>query len=127
MGCTFVDGWQGLRSPVPLILIPQITFSSILVAIRDMGPAAKGLTWLTFQRYTFDAALKCGDEVAVRNNRGEFAAEPINASLYKLGLKFTDAADDIGFTLTQLLIILAGGSVVLLIATMVRVWSRREG
>ena len=112
---------------LPLILIPQITFSSILVAIRDMGPVAKGLTWGTFQRYTFDAALKCGDDVAVRNNRGEFVAEPINASLYKLGLKFTDAADDIGFTLAQLIIILAVGSVVLLGMTMFRVWSRREG
>ena len=112
---------------LPLILIPQITFSSILVAIRDMAPLAKGLTWVTFQRYTFDAALKCGDEVAVRNNRGEFTAEPINASLYKLGLKFTDAADDIGFTLNQLMIILAAGSVILLLATMLRVWSRREG
>jgi ABC-type multidrug transport system ATPase subunit len=112
---------------LPLILIPQITFSSILVAIRDMGPVAKGLTWVTFQRYTFDAALKCGDDVAVRNNRGEFVAEPINASLYKLGLKFTDAADDIGFTLAQLIVILAAGSVVLLGMTMFRVWSRREG
>jgi ABC-type multidrug transport system ATPase subunit len=112
---------------LPLILIPQITFSSILVAIRDMGPMAKGLTWVTFQRYTFDAALKCGDEVAVRNNRGEFVAEPINASLYKLGLKFTDAADDIGFTLNQLAFILAIGSVILLGATVLRVWSRREG
>ena len=70
---------EGAVGTLPLVLIPQITFSSILVAIRDMGATAKALTWITFQRYTFDAALKCGDEVAVRNNRGEFAAEPINA------------------------------------------------
>jgi hypothetical protein len=101
---------------LPLLLIPQITFSSIMVSVRDMGAAAKFVTWFTIQRYAFDAVIKSGEEVAVATYRkGEWEHQPINGSLWKLGLKFTDSADDIGFTLTQLCGILGGFAVVVLV------------
>lgn len=99
---------------LPLLLIPQITFSSIMVSVRDMGAAAKFVTWFTIQRYAFDAVIKSGEEVAVATYRkGEWEHQPINGSLWKLGLKFTDSADDIGFTLAQLGAIL--GSIALVV------------
>lgn len=101
---------------LPLLLIPQITFSSIMVSVRDMEWAAKSLTWVTFQRYCFDAVIKCGERIAVPTyKQGEWKAQPINGTLYKLGLKFSDAADDQGFTLAQLIAIMGGTALVLLV------------
>ena len=98
---------------LPLLLIPQITFSSIMVSVRDMRPLAKAATWLTFQRYSFDAVIKTGERVAVPTHRsGEWEAQPINGSLWKLGLKFSDSAEDRGFSLPQLLLILSASAAV---------------
>ena len=119
--------WRSSEAAVgtlPLILIPQIAFSSLLYGIRDMGWFAKFCTWFVFQRYTFDAFLKCGDDIAIRTYKGDFEARPINGVLWKLGLRDTAAADDIGFTLMELSGILWGFIVLLLVGTMVRVWLR---
>ena len=48
--------WKSSEAAVgslPLILIPQIAFSSVMFAIRDMGWLSKAITWLVIQRYTF--------------------------------------------------------------------------
>ena len=112
---------------LPLLLIPQITFSSIMVSVRDMGASAKFVTWFTIQRYAFDAVIKSGEEVAVATYRkGEWEHQPINGSLWKLGLKFTDSADDIGFTLAQLCGILGGFAVVVLVAAIAIVHRRTQ-
>ncbi len=103
---------------LPLLLIPQITFSSIMVSVRDMDWLAKSFTWATFQRYCFDALIKCGERIAVPTYKhGEWKAQPINGTLYKLGLKFTDAADDQGFTLAQLVGIIGGTALVMLVVS----------
>ncbi len=110
---------------LPLMLIPQITFSSIMVSVRDMGETAKALTWLTIQRYGFDAVIKCGREVAVPTYRtGEFEAQVISGSLWKLGLKFSDKASDQGFTLSELMGILGGFTAVMLVLTVGVVYAR---
>lgn len=109
---------------LPLLLIPQIAFSSILLPLKDMGAAAKACTWITFQRYTFDAAIKCGEQVGKRDRIGDYDPQPINGALYDLGLKFSSKASDVGFELGQLLAILAAMIIVLVAATAARVWLR---
>jgi ABC transport system ATP-binding/permease protein len=125
----FTSSWwtssEAAVGTLPLLLIPQITFSSVMVSMRDMEPLAKAFTWVTIQRYAFDAIIKCGEMVAIPTyGRGEWDSQPVNGALYKLGLKFTDQADDIGFTLNQLIAILSGIILVLVAATMLKVWHR---
>jgi hypothetical protein len=113
---------------LPLLLIPQISFSSIMVSIRDMGMVGKAATYLTLERYAFDALIKCGKELAVPTYRaGEFDRQPINGSLWKLGLKLSDAANEQGFSLFTLSSILSGTATSLLILTLILVWRDREG
>lgn len=127
VGLLVSASWTSSEAAVgtlPLLLIPQIAFSSILLPIKDMGMAAKGFTWITFQRYTFDAAIKCGDQVSRRTRTGDYEAQPINGALYDLGLKFTSKADDIGFELNQLFFILSATTITLIVVTTMRVWLR---
>ena len=109
--------WRSSEAAVgslPLVLIPQIVFSSVMLALKDMGWLAKAVSWLTIQRYTFDAFLKCGGEIAVRTVVVILITQPVNGTLWRLGLKWTDSADDIGFTLLELGWILGAITMVLL-------------
>jgi len=127
VGLLVSASWTSSEAAVgtlPLLLIPQIAFSSILLPLKDMGVAAKVCTWITFQRYTFDAALKCGEQVARRNRSGDYEAQPVNGALFDLGLKFSPRADDIGFELNQLLFILGATTITLIAVTTMRVWLR---
>lgn len=120
--------WKSSEAAVgslPLILIPQIAFSSVMFAIRDMGWLSKAITWVVIQRYTFDAFLKCGEKIAVRSRRGDFEPQLINGTLWKLGLKMSDEADDIGLTLIELNWILFGMALLLLGLTYLRVVTRK--
>ena len=120
--------WKSSEAAVgslPLILIPQIAFSSVMFAIRDMGWLSKAITWVVIQRYTFDAFLKCGEKIAVRSRRGDFEPQLINGTLWKLGLKMSDEADDIGLTLFELNWILFGTALFLLGLTYLRVVTRK--
>ena len=98
-----------------------------MFAIRDMGAIAKFVTWFTFQRYTFDAFSP-----SRRRNQppvlGEvdFEPQPINGTLWKLGLKMSDKADDIGFSLVELCSIIGAITVVLIVISAVRVWRERQ-
>lgn len=127
LGLLVSASWTSSEAAVgtlPLLLIPQIAFSSILLPIKDMSVAAKVCAWLTFQRYTFDATIKCGEQISRRTRTGDYEAQPINGALYDLGLKFTSQADDIGFTLDELLLILSSTTVAIIAITTLRVWAR---
>ncbi|MFT4975830.1 MAG: ABC-type multidrug transport system ATPase subunit, partial [Myxococcota bacterium] len=127
MGLLVSASWTSSEAAVgtlPLLLIPQIAFSSIMLPLDDMGAAATACTWITFQRYTFDAAIKCGEMVSHRG-RVDYETQPINGALYDLGLK-TAAADDMGIELSHLLAILAVTAVVLIALTTLRVWLRER-
>jgi len=109
---------------IPLILIPQIAFSTIMYGLRDMTPFAKFCTDLIFQRYTFDAFLKAGEEVAVRSYQGDYIHQPLSGTLWKLGLKTTDKAADMGYTLDTLNIIILSTTICLLFLSVVFLWAR---
>ena len=109
---------------IPLILIPQIAFSTIMYGLRDMTPFAKFCTSLIFQRYTFDAFLKSGEDVAVRSYQGDFVHQPLSGTLWKLGLKTTDKADDMGIPLDSLLLIISSTTLTLLLLTVIFLWTR---
>jgi ABC-type multidrug transport system permease subunit len=112
---------------LPLLLIPQIAFSSVMVSIRDMGPIAKGLTWLTIQRYAFDATLKTGEEMAHHRRPGmDFEPMGLLGILSRLGLKPTESGRslEVGLSLPELSMVLAGVTAVLLVLTVTLVGLR---
>ncbi|MEC8425505.1 MAG: ABC transporter permease, partial [Myxococcota bacterium] len=118
--------WRSSEAAVgtlPLLLIPQITISGILVSLRDMTALSKAITWVTFQRYSFDALLKCG-ETFPKKARGNWYDQAQNGVLFDLGLKFTDKADDIGIPFDALIGIHLGMLGALLAGTMVLVRHR---
>jgi ABC-type multidrug transport system ATPase subunit len=109
---------------IPLILIPQIAFSTIMYGLRDMTPLAKFCSGLIFQRYTFDAFLKSGEEVAARSYQGDFVHQPLSGTLWKLGLKTTDKASDMGLPLETLTLIISGMTLILLCLSIFFLWAR---
>jgi hypothetical protein len=108
---------------LPLLLIPQITLSSIMVSVRSMGELAKLCSWFTVQRYAFDAVLKCGDELAYFKY-GKWQRQGVRGFLYELGLKDSSKADDMGLSLAELYGALGGFSLVFLGITAALVWAR---
>jgi ABC-type multidrug transport system ATPase subunit len=108
---------------LPLLLIPQITFSSIMVSVRSMGELAQLCSWFTVQRYAFDAVIKCGDELAYFKY-GQWQRQRVRGFLYELGLKGSAKADDLGLTIDQLSAILVGFTLLFLLITSVLVWAR---
>ena len=127
LGLLISSIWRSSEAAVgtlPLILIPQIAFSSIMFSIRDMQPLAKLATWLTFQRYTFDAFMKTGENIATRTRRGDFEPLPSTGTLWKLGLKMSDKADDVGFLFSELCLILSSMTIFMLIICVFRIHQR---
>jgi len=102
---------------LPLLLIPQITFSGILVGLRDMTALAKGLTHITVQRYAYNAVIRAGEEVAVRTTGGDYKTSTIRSALYRAGFKPPAEADNLGLTLAELSTIMGSVTIVLLTAT----------
>lgn len=97
MGLLASAFWRSSEAAVgtlPLILIPQIAFAGLLVPLRDMDPIARALTWVTVQRYGFDALVKCGERLA-RPSRvpGEWEETSIAGHLYEIGFKPAGVAD----------------------------------
>jgi len=102
---------------LPLLLVPQIAFSSIMVGLRWMEPLAKACTWITVQRYAFDAALKTGEGLRVPSRvPGQWSERPLNGVLYELGLK-SSSVDDMGLSLAALCWALVAWAVGFFIAT----------
>lgn len=111
---------------LPLLLIPQITLSSLLVGLRDMHPLARALTWLDPQRYAFDATLKMGERLA-RASRipGQWDTLSMTGPLYELGLKGAEA-DDMGLSVTALCAALVVFSTLFAGGALFAVWRRED-
>jgi ABC-type multidrug transport system ATPase subunit len=111
---------------LPLLLIPQITFSALLVGLREMTPLARLLSRIDPQRYAFDAAIKVGEKLE-RATRvpGKWEDVSVNGPLYELGLKGA-AADDMGVPLLALCGILVVFSALFGTAAFLRVHRREE-
>ncbi len=110
LGLLVSASWTSSEAAVgtlPLLLIPQITLSSIMVSIKDMRPLAKALTWLAVQRYSLDAVIKSGKSYAMANPylKGQWRVENNVRLLFELGLKPTSRAADLGIPLGGLLLI----------------------
>lgn len=109
-------------STLPLLIIPQICFSAILVPLKGMGVVAKGITWVTIERYAFEATIKAGnrvDEWVIH----EFENKPSRGALFDLGFR-TSSSEDMGLALTASLSALAAFSVVFLAVAWAVVWRR---
>ena len=105
---------------LPLLLIPQITLSTLLVGIRNMTTFAAWLTWLNPQRYAFDAALKVGDKIEKASRiAGKWDVVSMTGPLYELGLKGA-AVDDMGLTLPMLCAALLGFSTAFALGAWIR-------
>ena len=143
MGVCVLTGWVGLSlgllissvfrsseaavGTLPLLLIPQIAFSGLIVALRDMPPLAHALTWATLQRYAFEAALKCGGYLAVPTRvAGELDRRAITGPLYELGLK-PAGAEDMGLSMFSLCGAMVAFSLLFLLCTWGVVRRRDEG
>jgi len=126
LGLLVSSAWTSSEAAVgslPLLLIPQITFSSIMVSVRSMGDLAQSLSWLTVQRYAFDAVIKCTDELAYFKY-GVWQRQKVQGFLYELGLKLSSKAGDTGLSLEVLIGAMGGFCVVFLCAATLWVWAR---
>jgi cbb3-type cytochrome oxidase subunit 1 len=126
LGVLVSASWTSSEAAVgtlPLLLIPQITLSSIMVSVRSMGELAQLCSWFTVQRYAFDAVIKCGDELAYFKY-GQWQRQRVRGFLYELGLKDSSKAEDLGLSLEQLYLALGGFTVLFLLVTTALVWAR---
>jgi ABC-type Na+ transport system ATPase subunit NatA len=114
---------------LPLVIVPQITFSSIMVPLQRMGMISKAATWVTLQRYALDASIKAGDalQVAYKYDKTRWEKQVITGTLYDLGLKPMDP-DDMGLSIGVLMAALAGfGLLFLFLATLITKLRDRQG
>ncbi len=111
---------------LPILLVPQILFSTILVSLRHMDPVSQLLTWFTVQRYALDAGLKCGKTFEQASNvSSEWERRDMSGALYQLGLKPLDP-DDMGLPFGFLILLLGGWALVFLAGATATVWSRKD-
>lgn len=110
---------------LPLLLIPQITLSSLLVNLRDMNPMSRWLSHINPMRFAFDAMLKTGDQVAAPERiPGKWRLASNSGPLYDYGFK-TAAVEDMGLTTPALLAVLVGFTAVFLLGALIRT-ARRD-
>ncbi|NOY26644.1 MAG: ATP-binding cassette domain-containing protein, partial [Oligoflexia bacterium] len=109
---------------LPLLLIPQITFSALLVHLRDMSPISQAVSWTDPLRYAFEAMLKVGEKIA-RPTRvpGKWESRSFTGPLYDYGFK-TSAVGDLGTAMPVLVAVLLAFTLAFLVATVVVVWAR---
>jgi ABC-type multidrug transport system ATPase subunit len=139
------DSSEAAVGSIPLLLIPQIALSGIMLDVRNMPPLAKALGWLNIERFSFDAVIKSGTHFAeiqlgkadpyVLNEYliwiyetfpfiGEVnTADPIekrsqSSLLWTLGFKETSNVDDKGLLLGQLVQVMNGFSGVFLVSAL---------
>jgi len=109
---------------LPLLLIPNICFSSIMVSLRDMGPLPKAFTWVTMQRYAFDLSLKVGTHLEGPSRiPGKWDRKPLSGPLYELGLKGADV-EDMGLSVLELAGSLGSFVALFLAVALVTTWAR---
>ena len=129
---------------LPLLLIPQITFSGLLIRLTMMFKPTETITFWNPLRYAFEAVLKVPSVARGVNEAGapsgwdfgkvfeaarygtEWNEVGMAAPLYDYGFKGS-GADDIWLTPPQLLVRLAVFTVVFLVVAVLRVGRRREG
>mgnify|MGYP006082026215 CR=1 FL=1 len=134
----WLSSTEAAVATLPLILIPQICFSSMLVPLKGMGALAKVITWFTIERFAFDATLKSTyflksvkDEVTGNDtyaHLAEWGARGYgeirsNGALYNLGLK-PPGSEDYGISFPNLCLILVGFSAGFLLLAWLLVWLR---
>ncbi|MCB9778509.1 MAG: ATP-binding cassette domain-containing protein [Alphaproteobacteria bacterium] len=111
---------------LPLLLIPQISFSALLVNLRDMGPVARALTWVDPMRYAFEAVIKAGERIAKPTRvPGKWEARSFTAPLYDYGFKGS-GADDTGLAMVVLVAALCGFTALFMVTALLAVWRRRD-
>jgi hypothetical protein len=114
---------------LPLVLIPQITFSGLIVKVKEMGALAKAFSYLMIVRYSFEATIKTGERLTepLVGGQQERAAKPLSGVLYNLGFKTTASVEDMGIPFLVLIAILLAILAFLLWSTLFRTWRTREG
>ncbi len=109
---------------LPLLLVPMICFSSIMVPLRHMEKPAQVLSWIFIERYAFEAALKTGDELQkVARGDGKWEVQPLNGTLYTLGLKSVDA-EDMGLPMNVLIALIMAFMLTCMGSTWLVIWQR---
>jgi hypothetical protein len=88
-----------------------------------MGEMARFCSWFTVQRYSFDAVIKCGEELAYFKY-GQWQRQRVRGFLYELGLKDSAKADDLGLSLEALCASLLGFTLLFLAIAMLLTWAR---
>lgn len=117
---------EGAVGSLPLLLIPQIAFSGVLLSLRRMPLLASELTWWNPARFAYDALLKTGEKLGAPRSRGlDWEAMPLSGTLYNLGFK-GDGASDLGLSSPQLLSRLALFAALFLLASLALVQRRRD-
>lgn len=139
-GASILTGWVGMAlgllvsaswrsseaavGTLPLLIIPQISFATLLVSLRDMGALAKALSAITLQRYAFELSVKSGETLATASRvPGEWNKTPITGPLYEMGLK-PAGSEDMGLSVAALCGILGGFGLLFLSVASVIVWQR---
>ena len=109
---------------LPLLLIPNICFSSIMVSLRDMDALSVAITKVTMTRYAFDLSIKCGDQLEkVGRIAGDWNRQSITGPLYELGLK-SSSVEDMGLSQPQLVGALLAFAGVFTVVTVLATWYR---
>jgi ABC-type multidrug transport system ATPase subunit len=104
-------------SSLPLLLIPQIAFGGLIVTVQKMGVAAKLLSYTMIVRYAFELCIKTGEELSVPGQRGAGTYRAhIKGPLWDLGFR-TSGAEDMGFSMPMLCLVLVGFATVFLLLT----------
>ena len=117
---------EGAVGSLPLLLIPQIAFSGILLSLKRMPELARELTWWNPARFAFDALVKTGEKLGAPHARGlDWEAMQLSGTLYNLGFK-GDGASDLGLGIPHLVLRLGLFATLFLLATLGIVHRRRE-
>jgi ABC-type multidrug transport system ATPase subunit len=117
---------EGAVGSLPLLLIPQIAFSGVLLSLRRMSTLAGELTWWNPARFAYDALLKTGEKLGAPRSRGlDWDAMPLSGTLYNLGFK-GDGASDLGLSMLELLSRLGLFAALFLLTALAVVQRRRE-
>ncbi len=117
---------EGAVGSLPLLLIPQIAFSGILLSLNRMPPLAFQLTNWNPARFAYDALLKTGNQLGAPRSRGlDWDAMQLTGTLYNLGFKGS-GADDMGLGIPALTLRLSLFAAAFLLVALLMVTRRRE-
>lgn len=111
---------------LPLLLIPQISLSALLVNLRDMTALSRALSQANPLRYAFEAMLKVGERIATPERvPGKWRSTSFTGPLYDYGFKGS-AADDLGMAMSTLLGAVGGFGLVFLAGALLLTWRRED-